>query len=290
MKYYLEFSYWGEPLLYMVLCFALFWMGKVLYQLLHPGINIDAEMVDKDNFAFALTHVGYYTGLLLAIAGMMSGEGHNDLWFDLLLTAGYGMAAIVLLNMAILLNDRVIFSALELRKNIIERSNTAVGVVEAGNSIANGMIIYGVLSVEADHVFYVLGVWGIAQLILIATAITYNRLMPYPVFDQLVTNNAAVAVAATGFLVAIANIIRFVIQTEHGAWYDTVLAAGIELGIAFFVLPIFRFLTDKLLLPKRSITDELINQEVPNVGVGLVEAFAYVSASALITVSLTSVA
>ncbi len=156
MKEYLEFTYWGEPLIYMVLCFSLFLIGKVLYQLLHPSIDVDGEMVDKDNFAFAITHVGYYAGLLLAIAGMMSGSGHDTLVHDLLLTAAYGIAAIFLLNMAILLNDRLIFSALELRKNIIERHNVAVGIMEAGNSVANGLIIYGVLSEEASHVLYVL--------------------------------------------------------------------------------------------------------------------------------------
>lgn len=286
MKEYLEFAFWGEPLIYMVLCFALFLIGKVVYQLLHPSIDVDGEMVDKDNFAFAITHVGYYAGQLLAIMGTMSGTGHESLTHDLLLTAGYGIAAIVLLNLAILLNDRLIFSALELKKNIIERGNVAVGIMEAGNSVANGLIIYGVLSVEADHIFYVLAFWVFAQAVLILTAWLYNRLMPYPVFDKIYTNNAAVAVAATGFLVAIANILRYVIETEHGAWYETAIVTLLELGIAFLVLPIFRLLTDKLLLPKRSITDELVNQEVPNVGVGLVEAFAYLSASVLITISL----
>lgn len=288
MREYLEFSYWGEPLLYMLLCFTLFLVGKFLYQLLHPSTDVDAEMVDKDNFAFALTHVGYYIGVLLAIAGMMAGtsSGEASLLHDLMLTAAYGIAAIILLNLAILLNDRVIFSALELKKNIVDRGNVAVGIVEAGNSIANGLIIYGALSVEADHVFYVLGFWLFAQAVLMLTALVYNRLMPYPVFDQIYTNNAAVAVAATGFLVAIANILRYVIETEHRVWYETALVTGIELGVAFLVLPIFRVLTDKLLLPKRSITDELVNQEVPNVGVGLVEAFSYLSASVLITISL----
>lgn len=286
MKEYLDVTYWGEPFIYMVLCFALFLMGKVCYQLLHPNIDVDAEMVDKDNFAFAITHVGYYIGLLLAIAGMMSGSGHNTLTHDLLLTGGYGIAAIVLLNIAILLNDRLIFSGLELKKNIIERGNVAVGIVEAGNSVANGLIIYGVLSVEADHIFYVLAFWVFAQAVLILTAWLYNRLMPYPVFDKIYTNNVAVAVAATGFLLAIANILRYIIQVEHGAWYETAVVTLIELGIAFLVLPIFRLLTDKLLLPKRRITDELVNQETPNVGVGLVEALAYVSGSILITISL----
>ncbi|MFK7798637.1 MAG: DUF350 domain-containing protein [Aureispira sp.] len=286
MKEYLEISYWGEPFIYMLLCFALFLIGKILYQLLNRGIDVDAEMVDKDNFAFAITQVGYFVGLLLAIVGTMAGSSHESLMQDLFLTFVYGLIAVVLLNIAIIINDKIVFSALDLKKNIVERGNVAVGVVEAGNYIANGLIIYGVLSIEASEVWFALGFWLAAQLILIAVALTYNRLTPYEVFNKIYTGNVAVAVAFAGFLIAIGNIVRYVIEAEHENILDSTIAISIQLGMALLALPIFRWLTDKLLLPKRSITDELVNQEVPNVGVGLVEAFAYISASTLITISL----
>lgn len=286
MKYYLETSYWGEPFVYMLVCFALFLVGKLLYQLLHRGVDVDAEMVDKDNLAFAITQVGYYVGLLLAIAGTMAGSAHESFTQDLLLTFLYGTAAIILLNVAIIVNDRVVFAALELKKNIVERGNVAVGIVEAGNSIANGLLIYGVLSIDAAEVWFALGFWVAAQLILILVALLYNKITPYEVFNKIYTGNAAVAVAFAGFLVAMGNIIRYVIAVEQETVVDYAAAIGIQLGVAFLALPIFRWLTDKLLLPKRSITDELVNQEIPNVGVGLVEAFAYISASTLITISL----
>lgn len=286
MKEYLEISYWGEPFIYMLLCFALFLIGKILYQLLHRGVDVDAEMVDKDNFAFAITQVGYFIGLLMAIVGTMAGSSHESLMQDLFLTFVYGLIAVVLLNIAIVINDKIVFSALDLKKNIVERGNVAVGVVEAGNYIANGLIIYGVLSIEASEVWFALGFWIAAQLILIAVALMYNRLTPYEVFNKIYTGNIAVAVAFAGFLVAMGNIVRYVIEAEHESVLDSTIAIGIQLGVALLALPIFRWLTDKLLLPKRSITDELVNQEVPNVGVGLVEAFAYISASTLITISL----
>ncbi len=286
MKYYLEISYWGEPFIYMLLCFVLFLVGKFLYQLLHRGVDVDAEMVDRDNLAFAITQVGYFVGLLLAITGTMAGSSHESLTQDLLLTFAYGAVAIVLLNIAIIVNDRVVFSALELKKNIVERGNVAVGIVEAGNSIANGLLIYGVLSIAATYAWLALAFWIAAQLILIAVALVYNKITPYDVFKKVYTGNAAVAVAFAGFLIAMGNIIRYVIETEHDNLADSAAAIAVQLGVALLALPIFRWLTDKLLLPKRSITDELVNQEVPNVGVGLVEAFAYISASTLITISL----
>jgi hypothetical protein len=44
-----------------------------------------------------------------------------------------------------------------------------------------------------------------------------------------------------------------------------------------------RLITDKILLPGEKLTDEIINQEHPNVGAALVEAFAYIGGSVLIT-------
>lgn len=286
MEEYLEFSYWGEPFVYMLVCFLLFLSGKFLYQLLHRGVDVDAEMVDKDNFAFAITHVGYFVGLLLAICGAMAGFKHESLMQDLMITFGFGFGAIVLLNLAIILNDKVIFGGLELKKSIVEKENIAVGVVEAANSIANGLVIYGVLTVESEHIFVALVFWLIAQVLIISMAMLYNKIMPYDVFAKIYAGNAAVSVALAGFLIGMANIIRYAIESEHSDWGDSAIAIGIQLVAALIAFPIFRFLTDKLLLPKRSITDELVNQETPNVGVGLVEAFAYVSASVLIVISL----
>ena len=57
-------------------------------------------------------------------------------------------------------------------------------------------------------------------------------------------------------------------------------------GIGLLFLPLVRWLTDKILLPGRNLTDELINQEKPNTGAGLIEAFAYIGGSVLITLCL----
>jgi len=49
------------------------------------------------------------------------------------------------------------------------------------------------------------------------------------------------------------------------------------------MLPVARVLTDKILLPGQKLTDELVNQEKPNIGAGIIEAFAYIGGSVLIT-------
>ena len=56
--------------------------------------------------------------------------------------------------------------------------------------------------------------------------------------------------------------------------------------MGLILLPIIRFLSDKILIPGRSLTDEIVNQENPNVGAAFIEAFSYIGASFLIVWSL----
>lgn len=56
-----------SAIIYIAAIFILFYIGKLVYDLIHKKIDVKAELVEKDNFAFALAQLGYYAGLLLAI-------------------------------------------------------------------------------------------------------------------------------------------------------------------------------------------------------------------------------
>jgi hypothetical protein len=56
--------------------------------------------------------------------------------------------------------------------------------------------------------------------------------------------------------------------------------------VGVVLLFVVRWLTDVLLLPGVTIRHEVLEQEVPNVGVGYIEAVFYVGASLLIGWSL----
>ena len=53
--------------------------------------------------------------------------------------------------------------------------------------------------------------------------------------------------------------------------------------VGLILLPVARILTDRILLPGRSLADELVNQEKPNQGAAFLEASSYIGASFLIT-------
>ncbi|MCK5700828.1 MAG: DUF350 domain-containing protein, partial [Cyclobacteriaceae bacterium] len=73
---------------------------------------------------------------------------------------------------------------------------------------------------------------------------------------------------------------------DFESWYLTAEYIAIDAGIGLIFLPIARFIADKILLPGQKLTDELINQEKPNIGAAIIEAFAYIGGSVLICWSL----
>jgi len=265
--------------------FVLFFIGKYLYQLFHRGYNVREELVEKDNLAFALAHTGYFIGIILAIGGVMMGETAG-LLMDLLFIGVYGIISLILLNLSIIINDKIILRKFSVRKEICEDQNAGTGVLEGASSIATGLIIMGSVYGEGGWIDTVLIYWVIGQVLLILTAYVYNWITPFNVHEHIEKDNVAVGVAMAGAIIAIGNLVRHGLMHDFESWYVTAEYIAIDAGIGLIFLPIARFVADKILLPGRNLTDELINQEKPNIGAGIIEAFAYIGGSVLICWSL----
>ena len=272
-------------LVYLAACFVLFLLGKWAYQLFHRRVKVHHELVEKDNFAFAIAHVGYFIGLLLAIGSAVVGPS-SGLVQDLIDIFLYGIMAIILLNLSVFINDILVFRRFSMYKEIIEDRNAGTGVIEAANGIATGLIILGAVSGEGGGVVTALAFWGIGQVLLMLTAWVYSLVVPYDVHDYIEKDNIPVGLGYAGALISIANLIRYGLTTDFFSWTESLINVGLDVGLGLLFLPVVRLFTDKILLPGRNLTDELINQEHPNIGAGLIEAFAYIGGSVLITYSL----
>ena len=276
-------------LVYLAASFILFFIGKVAYQLFHPKVKVADELVEKDNFAFSVAYVGYYIGLVFAIGGAIYGES-NGLWLDLMDIGVYGILTIILLNLSILINDKILLSGFSVKKEILEDQNAGTGVIEGANAIATGMIVLGAIHGEGygfggpivTGVLY----WALGQVLLIIASRVYYAITPYNVQAEIEKDNVAAGIGLAGAIIAIGNLIRFALMHDFDSWIITLEDVGIDVAIGLIFLPIARFLTDKILLPGQNLTDEIVNQEKPNVGAALVEAFAYVGGSVLITWAL----
>lgn len=271
-----------QAVVYLLASFALFAIGKYAYKVVHKGVDVDHELVEKDNLAFAVSQVGYYIGLLLVIGGTLVGESHN-LVYDLMNMGLYGFAGITLLNLGLLINDKLILPKFKVKKEIVDDQNVGTGVVEAAVAIGTGLVIYGALTVEESYPPFTLLYFAIGQLLFVLTSKVYNMILPYDIHDHIEKDNVAVGIGFAGALIAVANIVRAGISNDFEEWDEFAMIILFEAVIGVILLPVVRVLTDKLLLPKRKLTDEIVNQEEPNNGAALIEAFAYIGGSILIT-------
>ncbi len=272
-------------LVYLASSFLLFFIGKIAYQLFHRKINVKDELVEKDNLAFSVAHVGYFVGLLLAIGSAVLGPSQG-LVQDLVDIFAYGLLAVLLLNISVFINDKLILRKFSVYKEIVEDQNVGTGVVEGGNAVATGLILLGAISGDGGSLLTALIFWAIGQVLLIATEMFYNVITPYDVHEHIEKDNVAVGIGFAGAMISIGNLIRFALMHDFVSWEESLINIGIDVGIGLLFLPIVRLLTDKILLPGRNLTDELINQERPNHGAALIEAFAYIGGSVLITWAL----
>jgi uncharacterized membrane protein YjfL (UPF0719 family) len=276
-----------DSLVYIALTFVIFFIGKLIYQIVNPSIKVKEELVKKDNLAFSLAHVGYFVGLLLAIGGAIIGPT-KGLVNDIIDISAYGILAIILLNLSVVISDKVLLRKFSVRKEIIEDRNAGTGIIEGAVSIASGLIILGAVSGETDGgllhgILSALIFWFIGQIALLIASIIYNVITPFDVHEHIEKDNVAVGIGFAGALIAIANLIRFGLSGDFESWQISLTDTGIELLIGLVLLPVMRFLSDKILLPGERLTDEIINQEKPNIGAAIIEAFSYIGGSIIIT-------
>ncbi|MBN1352246.1 DUF350 domain-containing protein [candidate division KSB1 bacterium] len=299
----------GAGIIYLLACFVLFLVGKFVYRLVNPGIEIDAELVKKDNVAFAVAIAGYYLGLVMAIGGALSGPNNWVLTdpfslsknltialIHLLDLAIYGVLAIILMNLSILINDKFIMYKFSNRDEIIRDQNAGTGAIEFASYVATGLVVLGAVSGEGGHLvtermlgkielgglISALVFWGLAQVVMVIAGLIYNWMTPYDVHEQIERDNVAAGVGFAGILLAIGNVTRIACSGDFVSWGENLMRFGYIVVIGLLLMPFIRIVVDKILLPGESLSDEIARQEKPNLGAAFIEAVSYVSASFLI--------
>ena len=276
--------------IYLVASFVLFWIGKLIYDVTTPSYQVKEELVEKDNTALAVALVGYYFALVLVIGGVMAGES-KGLEEDLLDIAIYGPLAILLLNVSRLINDRLVLRKFNVNEELIRDQNTGTGAVVFASYVATGLVINGAVSGVAlldttGTVISTIVFWALSQVALVVADMIYDAITSYDVHAEIEKDNVAAGVAFGGALIGIGNILQHAASGDLISWDLSLQEFGIELAAGLILLPILRFVTDKVLLPGRNLSDEIANQEKPNIGAAFIEAFSYIGGSFLIVWSL----
>jgi uncharacterized membrane protein YjfL (UPF0719 family) len=268
-------------LAYLSMALILFVVGKTVFDLFNRRFGLKEELVERDNLALAISMSGYFMGLTMALGGALSGVSIS-LARDLMDIAIYGIAAIALLNLSYWINDWCILTRSNIQQELVQDQNCGVGLITAANHVAMGLILYGLLSGEGGGLLTLAVFWALAQLVLILAAKFYDFMAPYDVQEALAQNNVAVGAAYAGMLLSIGNVIRFAVQGNFSGWASGLISFSVIVLFGLVALPIVRWVTDRLILPGKRLTEELVRQDQPNIGAGVIEGTIYISMSYLI--------
>lgn len=276
-------SQWILIILQIAIGFLLFWLGQLAYRkLFRRRMELNLELFVKDNPAVAIALVGYYFGIVIALGGVLD-QTLSILPEKLLNLASYGCLVILLMLAGAWVGDRLILKHFDCDREIIQERNIGAAFVEAGNHIANGLILNASLGGEGGNLLVGFACWLIGLGVLVLASAVYPRFAKYNVFREIEKrNNPAAGIACAGLLVATGNIVRIAFAPEFQDWVSSFRVYGLNLLFCLALLVAIRWLADLILVPGVKISDEIVNQEVPNLGAGLIEAFAYIAASFLI--------
>lgn len=261
--------------------YVLFFIGKLAHSLLHREYNLTDELVEKDNPAVALAVTGYYFGLVLSIGGSLVGY-EQGIAEDILDLCMYGFLSIILLNISWFLCDKVVLYKFKVSDELIQDRNQGTGAVSFGISIASGLVIYGAVAGEGGSIWTSVVFWAIGQAILILASFVYNFITPYDIHEQIEKDNVAAGVSFGGALIAIGIIVGLSAERDFESWTEDLPVFIMISLLGLALLPLIRFLTDKILLPTVKLTDEIATQEKPNVGAAYIEAFSYIAGSFIV--------
>lgn len=262
--------------------YLVFFLGKVVNDAIHREYRLNEELVVKDNAALALAIVGYYFGLVMAIGGGLAGRS-SGLVNDLVDLFKYGLLAVLLLNISWYICDKCILYKFRVSDELIRDQNLGTGAVSAGVSIGTGFILFGSIHGQGGGLITAIVFWAIGQVILIIAGQIYGLVAGFDVRREIERDNVAAGVAFGGALAAIGIIVGLGGEADFISWSQSLPKYLLYAFLGLILLPVIRWLTNKLLLPTVKLTDEIAHQEKPNLGAAFIEAFSYLAAATVIT-------
>ncbi len=250
-------------LLYLVVLIV----GKRVYDLMTP-FSIDEQIIEKKNLAMATSYFGYTLAMSIIFVGSLLGPSEG-LLADLLKVGGYSAMGIVLLNVSRVINNKFILSKFNNTKEIIDDQNIGTGAVQAGSYIASALIIGASIHGEGGGIETALVFFVLCQLALVIMTRIYNLITPFCIHDEIEKDNFAAGIAFSGSLIAVGIILVKGAAGDFESWQSNLLQLAHYSLIAFVVLPIFRFVLDKLIIWGIDLNKEI--SEHQNVGAAVLE-------------------
>ena len=255
-----------------VLYIVVLLLSKMVHDWFTP-FSVDDELTQKDNLALAVSMGGYFMATTIVFLGALLGPSSGILQ-DLLLVGGYSLLGILLLNLSRLINDKCVLYKFSNVKEIITDRNAGTGAVQFGSFVASGLIVAGAINGEGGGLVTALVFFALGQLALILFAVIYNRFTPFDIHAEIEKDNVAAGVGFGGALVALGCILMRGVSGNFVSWSYNLQNFAWSVVLVFVLLPVVRFIFDKLIIPKADLNKEI--QQDRNVGAGFLEALVMI--------------
>ncbi|MDW7695755.1 DUF350 domain-containing protein [Flammeovirgaceae bacterium SG7u.111] len=257
---------------------VVFVVSKLVFDLTTP-YNLNHQLTEEDNVAVAVVLAGYFLGITIIFLGAVDGPG-TGVVNDVIAVGGYALGGMVALNLARIINDKLVLYKFSTNKEIIEDKNPGTGVVQAASYISAGLVIAGAIHGEGGGVLSAVVFYFIGQVILIIFAWIYEKLTPYSFHDEIEKDNLAAGLSLSGGLIAIGIIIMKAISGDFESWSDHLSTLGWDVALILVYIFFVRFFFDKFIIPKSDLSKEIAEDR--NVGAGLLEMLISISFAAVL--------
>jgi uncharacterized membrane protein YjfL (UPF0719 family) len=253
------------------------------------SFSFTAELTEHDNPAFGIGLAGYLIGLATAIAAAFP-SGAESL-ADALISMTYsGVAAILLMRLSLFINERFILKY-GITEEMLRDRNIGTGLAVAGGSIGTGFVLAGALTGESagyllairDIVIY----WALGQLLFILGAKLFFKTAGYDLLKSLEHHdNPASGASLAGFLVSLGILLAAILKYSSSSILEEVSITVVEVVIGGALLLLTRFLTERLIIPKVNLADEISVQK--NCAAGVICGVASILTAILLAAAVTA--
>ena len=264
----------GKSLTTLLLAFLLVVFAQFLFYFLSRH-NYHKEL-EKDNLAASLEVCGYFLAVVLVVSGVCVGESLGFLkdLQDILL---YGFLGVLLLLFSSFLNDKLILYSFDNKKEILKDKNVGAAMAVFGTFISTGLIIAGSISGQGGGFLSLLVFFTLAQISLLLFAKVYDLTTKYDLQKELEKDNFAVGVSFGGNLIAFGIILFKGVSGDFTDWGLDLSNYLIEVAVGILILPLFRILFDKVLVPQIELDQAIQANKV---------SLAFIEAAIMISISL----
>ena len=245
---------------------GLFWLSKKIFDIFAP-FELEYQLVKADNKAVTISFVGYLAGVVVILEGVLHGESIS-LVDDIISVLIWGVLGILLLNLAGVINDKLILNRFDNKLELVENHNIAVGTVVAGTYLGSSFIIRSIIIGESIGWVLDIGLtflyFILAQLTFYLYSLLYQIITKYDFHREIKGNNVAAGISLGCNLVAVGVLLSIPLQTSYSLFfYFTWFIIGNCL------LAFFRFVMDFTIIPMEKLDEEIHKDQ--NWGIAMLE-------------------